>query len=294
MNELVVSIVLGCLGVFFGSFAGASMWRLRARQLVEDKEAGGEVDSKELKRLKAVIAPIKSDRSQCLHCHHQLAWYDLVPLVSWIVLKGKCRYCRHRIGMFEPLIEIGTALFFVVSFMAWPYGLSSPLEILHFVMWLGVGVGLIVLFCYDVKWFLLPDKIVFPLIAVATVHAVIVILTSTDHTQALVSVAGSCLVLSGLYFMLYVLSKGAWVGFGDIKLGLILGLMLADWQLAFLTLFLANVIGCVVVLPGLVVKRLTRYSHVPFGPMLILGFWISGLWGAAIIEWYLRFSFPYL
>lgn len=294
MIEIIPVVLLAILGLLFGSFAGASMWRLRARQLIEDKAAGEKVDAKELKQLKRVISSVRSDRSRCLHCHHQLAWYDLLPLVSWIQLKGRCRYCRKSIGWFEPLIEIGTATFFVISFVAWPYALVSPFDIASFVIWLGVGVGLIILFCYDARWFLLPDKIVFPLLGVAVIGAAIQIVTSFEPLTALISTVGACLILSGLYFGLYLASKGAWVGFGDIKLGLVLALLLADWQLALLTLFLANVIGCIVVLPALVIKRLSRYSHVPFGPMLIAGFWISGLFGSAIISWYLHISFSFL
>jgi prepilin signal peptidase PulO-like enzyme (type II secretory pathway) len=294
MNELLVSVSLAVLGLFFGSFAGATVWRLRARQLVEDKAAGEEIDKNEFKRLKSVIAPVAHDRSRCLHCHHQLAWYDLVPLMSWVSLGGRCRYCRTSIGWFEPLVELGTALFFVLSYLAWPEALQSPVEILQFGIWLAVGVGLIILLCYDARWFLLPDKIVFPLMGVAFVYACVIILGNDKPLEAFLSVIVSCGILSGLYFALYLVSKGAWVGFGDIKLGLVLALMLSDWQLALLALFLANIIGCIVVLPGLVFKRLSRTSHVPFGPMLIGGFWIAGLYGRDIIDWYMRVSFPFL
>lgn len=294
MTELIISSVLGVFGLLLGSFAGASVWRLRARQLIEDRAAGEKVDAKELKRLKNVVASVKEDRSQCLHCHHQLAWYDLLPLVSWTVLRGRCRYCRQSIGWFEPAIELGTASFFIASYVFWPNPLTSPLEITALLLWLAVGVGLIILFCYDARWFLLPDKIVFPLMALGILNAGIAVVTSDTPLTVAMSVLVSCGILSGLYFCLYVLSKGAWVGFGDIKLGLVLAFMLVDWKLALLSLFLANVIGCLVVLPGLIIKRLSRYSHVPFGPMLIGGFWITGLFGNAIIAWYLNISFSFL
>lgn len=295
MTELMIGVFLAVLGLLLGSFAGASVWRLRARQLVEDEASGEEVDAKELKRLRRLTnMTLSDDRSRCLHCHHQLAWYDLIPLVSWLQLRGRCRYCRKYIGRFEPAVELATAAFFVVSYWVWPAALVAPAEIVQFILWLMVGAGLIILFCYDTRWFLLPDKVVFPLMGLAAVNAIIQVLISADPIAAVLSVVGACVILSGLYFLLYVLSKGAWIGFGDIKLGLVLGLMLADWRLALLALFLANIIGCLIVLPAMVVRRLSRYSHVPFGPMLIGGFWIAGLFGVAIVDWYVGITFPFL
>lgn len=295
MIDLMTVVMLAVFGLFLGSFAGATVWRLRGRQLVEDSAAGEKVDKQELKRLKPLTASsVRTDRSQCLHCKHRLAWYDLVPLFSWLQLRGRCRYCKKSIGWFEPVIELATAAFFVISYLGWPSPLITPLELASFVVWLAVGTGLIILFCYDAKWFLLPDKIVFPLLGLAAISATLQITSSAEPLMAFWSAIGACMILSGLYYLLYLISKGAWIGFGDIKLGLVLGLMLADWQLALLALFLANVIGCLVVLPAMVSKRLSRYSHVPFGPMLIAGFWIAGLFGHELIAWYLKISFSFL
>ena len=86
------------------------------------------------------------------------------------------------------------------------------------------------------------------------------------------------------------MSRGTWVGFGDVKLGLALGLFLADWQLGFLTLFLANLIGTLIVLPGLLTKKLSRKTMVPFGPLLILGFFISLFIGGPLISGYIELT----
>ena len=104
------------------------------------------------------------------------------------------------------------------------------------------------------------------------------------------SIAVSVLILGGLYLLLWTVSKGRWVGFGDVKLGLALGLLLVNWKLALLTLILANLIGTLVVLPGLVAKKLSRTSQVPFGPFLIAGFFISVVAGYPIINGYESFS----
>jgi leader peptidase (prepilin peptidase)/N-methyltransferase len=288
MEHILIIIGLALMGLVLGSFCGATVWRLRARQLEEDKDAGEKIDQKEYSRLKKILKkPTTEDRSICLHCHHQLAWYDLLPLVSWVALRGKCRYCHRPIGVMEPLIELGTALFFIASYVWWPLPLDSPLQITQLVLWLIAGVGLVILTAYDIRWFLLPNRVVYPVLVLAGVSALLHIIQAPDVGAAVLSLVWACAILSGLYFVLYLVSKGSWIGFGDIKLGLVLALLVADWQLAFLTLFLANVIGCLVVLPGLGTKKFNRYTRIPFGPMLIAGCFIAMLFGERIITWYL-------
>lgn len=286
MDPVFIYIVLVVVGLAKGSFIGAWVWRLRARQLVEDKTAGEEVSAKEYKKL-APLTKTKplSDRSQCLHCGHQLAWYDLIPLVSWLSTGGKCRYCHKFIGWFEPAIELGVALLFVLSYTFWPQPLIGE-EVIRFVLWLAMVVLLAALFVYDLKWFLLPNRAMFPLIALSVLVAALSILGKGDVAGALLSLCGAVAILSGLYFLLWVVSKGAWIGFGDVKLGFALALLLGEWQLAFFALFLANVIGCLIILPGLLTGKVTRSTRIPFGPLLIAGGVIAFLWGHTIIDWY--------
>ena len=310
-------IIIGFLGLVFGSYAGATVWRLRARQLtdearmldelkvkaktkeglkpdeqealeyLEDERKGG--DTAELKRLAPLIGvKTKDDRSHCLKCHHVLRWYDLVPLMSWLSTGGKCRYCKRPIGWFEPLMELGTAAVFVTFTYLWVsgFGLSIP-GIILLALWLSALVMLIILFAYDLKWFLLPDKVMFPLIGLSfVIVGVTYAVSGTAGAAMVISTIASVMILGGLYLVLWLVSKGQWVGFGDVKLGLALGLLLMDWKLALLTLLLANLIGTLIVLPGLATKKLTRKSHVPFGPLLIAGFLISLLFGAPILQAY--------
>lgn len=287
MDQGIVVMILALLGLTLGSFAGATVWRLRAKQLVEDKAEGERIDKTEFKQLSPLAqAPFSTkDRSRCLHCTHELNWYDLVPLVSWLSTGGKCRYCRKRIGWFEPLIEVGVALFFVGSYLLWPEILTIP-DLAQFILWLISGVLLVILFAYDVKWFLLPDVVVFPLIAIGMIVAGIRLFEASDLVIGLLDLLGAVSILSGLYLLLWYASKGKWIGFGDVKLGLALALLLGNWQLAFLALFLANLIGCLVVIPGLITGKLVRGAHVPFGPLLIAGFVVTALFGQTILQWY--------
>lgn len=287
---IIATIYLALIlsGLCMGSFAGASVWRLRARQLAGDKLDGQEVDIKEFKKLnKLNKTSITKDHSRCLNCSYYLKWYDLIPIISWLTLGGKCRKCRKPIGYMEPVIELSVMLFFVLSFALWPYPLTSTFDIARLVLWLVAGVGLAIMFVYDAKWFLLPDVVNFSVIGVGFLSSLIVTLSSTDKVGVLINIAGSIFLLCGIYLMLYIVSKGAWIGFGDVKLGLGLALLLVDWKLSFIALFSANLIGCLIVLPAMISGKLKRNSHVPFGPLLIAGFILAGIVGNNIISAYM-------
>lgn len=289
MDEITITILLALLGLCIGSYAGASVWRLRARQLLEDKKEGELVDSKEYSKLEKLTKKTKSvDRSRCLHCSHTLAWYDLIPLVSWLGLRGKCRYCKKNIGRFEPVVELGTAAFFAGSYLLWPVSLDSTTAIVHFSLWLIAASMLVILFVYDLKWFLLPDVVVFPLILVGLIEVGLKISEAPNHMAQFLSVLGAVAILSGLYYGLWLVSRGRWVGFGDVKLGLGLALFVGDWRLAFVALFAANFIGCIVVIPGMLAGKISRMTRVPFGPLLIAGAVIVILSGPTILNWYMR------
>ena len=287
MNEIFIGGALAIIGAALGSFAGAQVWRLRARQLVEDKRAGVKVNQKEYKRLLPLTKQkFLQDRSIDLDTGKQLQWYDMIPIVSWLALRGKSRYSGKPIGYFEFIIEIGLALFFVGSFVFWAAPLTTPLEITKFVVWLIAGVLLAIQFATDYKWSILWSMISYALIGVGVIYATLTVIGSVDTVAALWSVGGAVAVLGGLYFVLYAVSRERWVGFGDVVLGIALGLLLADWMLAIVALFMANLIGSVVVLVGFATKRVTRGQHVPFGPFFIAGAVVAQLFGQAIITWY--------
>lgn len=289
MENVVLYIGFVLLGLCMGSFAGATTWRLRAYQLKGDKKDGQKVNEAEYKRLLPLTkAKLSNDRSRCLHCGYELRWYDLIPVFSWLSLGGKCRQCRHKIGSFELLIELGTAAFFVASYALWPDALSTWYGVTHLVLWLVAGVALAILFAYDAKWFLLPDRVTLFAGSIGGVVAIMSIITATQPLMQLLSVLGSVAVLGGIYWLLYEISRHKWVGFGDVKLGLALGLLLADWRLAFIALFAANLVGSLLVLPGLVTGKLKGSSHVPFGPLMIVGAVIAQLVGPDLVTYYLQ------
>lgn len=294
MNEGIVYTVLVLFGAAFGSFAGAMVWRLRARELADDKAAGEKIDTQEYKRLKPLIKQsFWKGRSLDLDTGKELAWYELIPVASWLFLRGRSRYTGKPIGKFELIIELMMIAFFAGSYMFWPYALDTWQAISFFGLWLTAGVAMAILFVYDLRWFLLPDRIVFPLIAVGIgMFGIRLSMTSASGTgEGILSTALAVVILAGLYFSLHGISKGKWVGLGDAKLGIFLGLALGTWPLALLCLFLANFIGCLYVMPAMMMGKVTRSSRVPFGPFLILGFVVTMLFGQRILDWYMNMTF---
>ncbi len=288
MTEVIIYTALILFGASLGSFIAATVWRIRARQLEADKRAGDEYDKKEHKTLSALLGKkAAEDRSQCLHCHKTLQWYELIPVVSWVVQRGKCRSCKKPIGWFEITSEVGLAAFFVASYALWPLALGTPLEVTHFILWLTAGAVMALLFAYDMKWFLLPDMAMIALIVLGLAITGITAASAPEFWPALASAGGAVVALGGLYAALHYGSKGRWVGFGDVILGVGLGLLLADWRLALVALFMANFIGCLVVIPLMIAGKLKRNAHVPFGPLLIAGAVVAWFFGRAIIDWYI-------
>ena len=103
--------------------------------------------------------------------------------------------------------------------------------------------------------------------------------------DGVLGLVAAAIILSGVYALLYVVSRGRWIGFGDVKLTLGLALFLMDWRLAFLALFLANLLGTLLVLPEMLRGTVQRGARIPFGPLLIVGFLISWFFGARIVDW---------
>lgn len=278
---ILIAGALLLLGVVLGSFAGAQVWRVRARQLRTDKQTGHPYDKHEWRQLRVLLqGTVRDDRSRCLQCGHVLAWYDLLPVVSWLSTGGRCRYCQQFIGWFELVMELVLGVGLALSYLVWPWAL--PASSLLFAVWVVVALVLMILAAYDAKWQLLPDPLNYGLMVLGALF--VLVRVATLHDVDLVSLTGAVALLAGLYGGLYAISRGAWIGFGDVKLCVGLALLLGDWRLAFMTLFFSNMLGCIIVLPGLVRGQLNTRSQVPFGPLLIIGCVISLLFGGHILR----------
>lgn len=281
---------LGVLGVMFGSFVNALVWRLHEAEEIESKIAKVKKKGGAPKKVKALNAQLQSrsilkGRSMCPSCEHALTAADLVPVFSWLSLRGRCRYCRAPISWQYPLVELITAGLFAASYAWWPLAFNSY-GIISFVVWLVVLVGFMALLVYDIRWMTLPNKIVYPLVALTAAVALLHAFAYNGGWRALADYALSTLIASGMFWGLYELSKGEWIGGGDVKLGLVIGLTVGKPLEACLVLFFASCIGTLMVVPGMLTKKLQAKSHIPFGPFLIIATIIVKLFGASIISWY--------
>lgn len=292
----MVTVALIILGLCAGSFVNALVWRLHQQEKLTAKSR--KPKAKKLSPQPSALSPsdlsILKGRSMCPNCHHTLAWHDLLPVVSWLGLHGKCHYCHKPISIQYPAVEVLTALLFVLSYLFWPStpslqtsALSSPPFAL-FGFWLVFLVALVALAVYDLKWFLLPNKIVYPLIVLATVVGLIDVAQSGNILNSIFYLLTSFLIGSGIFYLIFQISNGKWIGGGDVKLGMLLGLILADPALTALMIFLASLLGSAVTLPLLALKKVKKDTHIPFGPFLIAGTIIARLFGAALIAWYKR------
>lgn len=272
---LMIVAFLLIVGLCLGSFVNALVWRLH------EQEAGKEKHSKEY----AGRLSIRKGRSMCPHCKHELSAKDLVPIVSWLSLRGKCRYCGKRISAQYPLVEAATALLFVGSYAWWPRPFDAS-EVVVFGLWLILLTGLMALLVYDLRWYLLPNRIVFPIGAIAALRAAVIIATADSPFKAFVNVVLAVLISGGIFYVLFQFSRGKWIGGGDVKLGAVLGLIVAGAGEGFLLLFVASLLGSLVSVPLLATKRLSRSSVIPFGPFLIVAAVIVVLFGSEVLNWY--------
>lgn len=273
MNVLLMII----LGLSAGSFANAVVWRVHA-------QAKAKKPNKSLS--------ITKGRSMCPHCRHVLAWYDLIPVISWVSLMGKCRYCHRPISLQYPLVELITTALFMWSYLEWvPLGKWADPVALG--LWLVTLTGLVVLFIYDLRWMLLPNRILYPLFIPAGLYAATVVFTSNKPVEKVVAHILAAFFLGGLFWLLFQVSKGRWIGGGDVKLGFLLGLLAGGLAQAILLLFLASLIGTLVALPMMVAKKARTNTRLAFGPFLIVASFVVILYGSSIIGWYNQLFLTY-
>jgi len=253
----VIGLVLaaGLLGLLIGSFLNVVIHRVP--------------------RDESIVRP----RSRCPQCGMELQARDNVPVVSWLVLRGRCRGCGTRISVRYPLVELGTALLFG-AVAAW-CGLAWQLPAYLYLAAIGVALSAIDL---DVRR--LPDKIVLPSYAVA-LGLLLLPAVIEGEWNAYLRAALTGLALFAFYFLLAVIYP-AGMGFGDVKLAGVLGIYLGfySWGLAIIATFLAFLIGSLVGLVVMVRSRQGRKTKVPFGPFMMLGTFLALFFGQPVIDWY--------
>jgi len=244
MNVFLVAI----LGLIVGSFLNAVIYRLHKK------------------------VSFLRGRSYCPWCKHDLSAKDLIPLFSFLFLKGKCRYCRKNISWQYPLVEFGTMATFLILY--WQFGLT-----LDFFVYLIYTSLLMVIFVYDLKYYLILDKVSVPAMAVAAICSYFILNISILDMFVGVLIGG------GFFLLQFYISKGKWIGGGDIRLGIVMGLMLG-WPAILPALFLAYVLGSIIGIILIISKKKKMKSQVPFGTFLSLATFLTFIIGDVVIDYY--------
>ena len=253
--KVLLLIFLFVLGACIGSFLCCQARRLHLKE-----------------QKKKSLGP----RSVCLSCHHQLKWYDNLPIISWIALKGKCRHCHKKIGITEFLSELGLALAFVMVGTTIDITITSYLEWMMFILILAFTTVLAFLAIYDGLYGELPTVFLYASIFIAIIilgfNVYITVLKTGFVPELIWYPLLSVTILGGIYLVLYLISKGRWVGDGDWLLGTSIGIVLFNPWLALIALFLANFIACLIMYS----TTKSRKNHkIHFGPFLVAAFIIT-------------------
>lgn len=244
--EIVAYLTVAAVGLIFGSFTNVLIARIPAGE--------------------SIVTP----PSHCPHCGHRLGVLDLVPVLSWLWLKGKCRYCRERIRPRYPLVELLTAALFIGVFLRW--GLSA---------WTLAGWALTVILVacsfIDLDEGIIPDVI--------TIPGVILGLAVSFFTLGFLPALWGALAFGGVLFLVAVISKGG-MGGGDVKLAAVIG-SFTGLPGAVITLLLSSFLGAVFGIALMLMGRAGRKTPVKFGPFLAVAAYTAYLFSNEIVAWYL-------
>jgi leader peptidase (prepilin peptidase)/N-methyltransferase len=228
----------------------------------------------------------KPRRSICFSCRRQIPWYDNIPIVSYILLRGRCRQCGAPFSMRYALIELMTAVLFVLIWRRFGLDVATPI-------YLALTSALIVASFIDIDHFIIPDEISLPGMGIGLVVGILVPVVFPDSgfipEKAGMAILGG-LVGGGALWAVGVIAKAILrreaMGFGDVKLLTMIG-FLVGLKMTFLTIVLSAFVGILITIPIHLFQRKERYAHLPYGPYLSLGAVLCVLWGETLWGWYL-------
>ncbi|HMB26138.1 MAG TPA: prepilin peptidase [Patescibacteria group bacterium] len=257
---MLVYFFIFFIGACFGSFLNVVIHRLPEHKSVVKK------------------------KSHCPYCHKEIKFYDLIPVLSFIWLKGKCRSCGKKISWQYPAVELFTALSFL--FIAYHHQVLESLFNPWFFRDLIFVLGLIIIFVADLRYYLVFDLVVIPLAVFALFINLFLFGSDLGFWSMFWNLALSAMLGGGFFWLQYVISKGRWVGAGDIRLGVLFGFMFG-WPRILAVLILAYVSGAIISLFLVALKRKNMKSQVPFGVFLSLAALVVLFYGNEIVNWYL-------
>ncbi len=250
----LIGVFFGIAGLIIGSFLNVCIYRIPLK--------------------KSIVYP----HSACAECGHKLGLLDLFPVISYIFLRGRCRYCGKKISAVYPLVELLTAAMFILLYIK--FGLSWPL-----IVFLAVVSLLVITSFIDIRHKEIPDGLVIALLVIGAIYTVYDFKNWLEHIIGFF--AGGLPLLLIAFFSEYALKKEG-MGGGDIKLMAALGLIIG-WKLIMLSLTAGIIIGAIAGLILIAAMRADKKANIPFGPFLAIGFFISVMAGNEIINWYISF-----
>ncbi len=242
-------------GLCIGSFLNCVIYRLEQKQKI-------------------------TGRSFCPHCKTHLSWEDLFPVFSFLYLSGKCRYCRKKISLQYLIVETATGIIFLIVFLFQAPSLNFQ-GLINLIFLFYTASVLITLFVYDLKYYIIPDKVLLPAICVTFILRIFLNFSSFP------GFISATLVSAGFFLLIFLVSKGRWMGFGDVKLAVLMGLLLG-WPNVLVALFLAFFFGAIIGTIMMIFKGKNLKSEMPFAPFLIAGTFIALFWGQQIVQLYVR------
>lgn len=256
-----VSIAVFIVGVCIGSFLNVALFRTREG--------------------KSVI----HGRSKCRACEEPIGAGDLVPVLSYLRLSGRCRSCKSVISWQYPAVELATGFLFVLFYLLVATQGGDNLGLLYMTLyvlryWI-FAAYLVIIFVYDLRYMLIIDRFTVPAMVLA------IVLNLWLGLVPAWSVLLGGLVLAGFFWIQFTFSKGVWVGGGDIRMGALMGLMLG-LQYGLVALFLAYVFGAIIGVVMMASGKATRKTPVPFGSFLAVATLLVLFAGESLLDWYLN------
>ncbi len=249
--------LIGLLGLLIGSFLNVVIYRLPVMMEAQWKAECADMAGKPLPD--APPFNLMTPRSRCQKCGHQLSWFENIPLLSYLVLRGKCRQCHTPFSLRYPAVELATGILFF--FCAWRFG-ATPLAL----VWCGFAAALLTLGMIDWDTTLLPDNITLPLLWAGLIVAALG-LTGVALAESLWGAVGGYMSLWLVYWAFKLATGKEGMGFGDFKLFAALGAWFG-WQALIPIILMASVIGAVIGIAMKFSSGLREGGYVPFGPFL--------------------------
>ncbi len=226
-------------------------------------------------------------RSFCPNCKKGLKAIDLIPLFSFLSLRGKCRYCSTKISFQYPLVEVITGALFVLTLhykMPHLLNLWGAIEIGYLFLIISL---MVVIFVYDLKHYLIPDEAVFMAIGATFLWQLLSYFNGAITLNEFGLVVLSGLGASSFFLSLFLVSKGSWIGFGDVKLAIFMGFFLGLPNI-LVALFLSFMIGAIIGVGLVLSKKKELKSEVPFAPFLIIGTLLAFFVGESLTTGYIN------